>query len=115
MPPFCRRWSILCREILVSGLREFLAEVRVGVPVNRLAKWKTTIQMVAIGFLVTAGAGPDFGPVTTLDIGLYGLWAAALLTLVTGFDYLRAGLKHINHVDAQDDKSAAEKPARDTG
>ena len=105
---------ILCREILVSGLREFLAEVRVGVPVNRLAKWKTTIQMVAIGFLVTADAGPDFGPLTTLEIGLYGLWAAALLTLVTGFDYLRVGLKHIQSADAQGNKPAAEKPARDT-
>ena len=92
---------ILCREILVSGLREFLAEARVGVPVNRLAKWKTTIQMVAIGFLVTADAGPDFGPLTTLDIGIYGLWAAALLTLVTGFDYLRAGLEHIHRADAR--------------
>jgi cardiolipin synthase (CMP-forming) len=90
---------ILCREILVSGLREFLAEVRVGVPVNRLAKWKTTIQMVAIGFLVTADSGPDFGPLTTLEVGLYGLWAAALLTLVTGFDYLLASLKHINRAD----------------
>jgi cardiolipin synthase len=106
---------ILCREILVSGLREFLAEVRVGVPVNRLAKWKTTIQMVAIGFLVTADAGPDFGPLTTIEIGLYGLWAAALLTLVTGFDYLRVGLKHIQNADAQENKPAAEKSARDTG
>ena len=91
---------ILCREILVSGLREFLAEVRVGVPVNRLAKWKTTIQMVAIGFLVTAESGPDFGPLTTLEVGLYGLWAAALLTLVTGFDYLLAGLKHIHRAES---------------
>jgi cardiolipin synthase len=91
---------ILCREILVSGLREFLAEARVGMPVNRLAKWKTTIQMVALGFLVTADSGPDFGPFTTLEVGLYGLWAAALLTLVTGFDYLRAGLKHIRRADA---------------
>ncbi len=106
---------ILCREILVSGLREFLAEVRVGVPVNRMAKWKTTIQMVAIGFLVTADAGPNFGPITTLDVGLYGLWAAALLTLITGFDYLRVGLKHINRADAQENKPAADKPARDTG
>lgn len=105
---------ILCREILVSGLREFLAEVRVGVPVNRLAKWKTTIQMVAIGFLVTADAGPEFGPLTTIDIGLYGLWAAAILTLVTGFDYLRAGLKHIQSADAQGNKAKAEKPARNT-
>ena len=104
---------ILCREILVSGLREFLAEVRVGVPVSRLAKWKTTIQMVAIGFLVTADAGPNFGPLTTLEVGLYGLWAAALLTLITGFDYLRVGLKHIQSADAQSNKPTAEKAPRD--
>ena len=71
--------------------------------------------MVAIGFLVTADAGPDFGPLTTIEIGLYGLWAAALLTLVTGFDYLRVGLKHIQNADAQENKPAAEKSARDTG
>ena len=99
---------IMCREILVSGLREFLAQVRVGVPVNRLAKWKTTIQMVAIGFLVTGGAGPDFGPVSTTQIGTYGLWAAAALTLVTGFDYLRVGLKHIHGADAGGRRMAAE-------
>lgn len=87
---------ILCREILVSGLREFLAEVRVGLPVSRLAKWKTGIQMTALAFLVIGTAGPDFGPVTTLEIGIYGLWLAAVLTLVTGYDYLRASLKHIH-------------------
>ncbi len=54
---------ILCREILVSGLREYLAGLRVGMPVSRLAKWKTTIQMVAIGFLIVGDAGPGFFPV----------------------------------------------------
>ena len=86
---------ILCREILVSGLREFLAQVRVSVPVSRLAKWKTTLQMLALGFLIVGAAGPDFGPVTTAEIGVYGLWIAAVLTLVTGYDYLRAGLRHM--------------------
>lgn len=90
---------ILCREILVSGLREFLAEIQVGVPVSQLAKWKTTLQMVALGFLIVGAAGPDFGPLTTLDIGIYGLWIAAALTLVTGYDYLQAGLKHIKRTD----------------
>ena len=84
---------ILCREILVSGLREYLAGLRVGVPVSRLAKWKTLIQMVAIGFLIVGDAGPAAVPVAAIGETL--LWAAALLTLVTGYDYLRAGLPHI--------------------
>lgn len=84
---------ILCREILVSGLREYLAELRVGLPVSRLAKWKTTIQMVAIGVLIVGDAGPAFLPVVALGEML--LWVAALLTLVTGYDYLRAGLGHM--------------------
>jgi cardiolipin synthase len=84
---------ILCREILVSGLREYLAGLRVGMPVSRLAKWKTTIQMVAIGFLIVSDAGPRVIPVA--GIGEILLWIAALLTLVTGYDYLQAGLPHI--------------------
>ncbi len=90
---------ILMREILVSGLREFLAEIKVGVPVTKLAKWKTTIQLVALGFLITGNAGPDFGPLSTTDIGVLGLWAAAVLTIVTGYDYLRAGLRHLTDAD----------------
>jgi cardiolipin synthase len=84
---------ILCREILVSGLREYLAGLRVGVPVSRLAKWKTFIQMMAIGWLIVGDAGPDVLRVTIVGETL--LWAAALLTIVTGYDYLRAGLMHI--------------------
>jgi cardiolipin synthase (CMP-forming) len=84
---------ILCREILVSGLREYLAELRVGLPVSKLAKWKTAIQMVAIGVLIVGDAGPAFLPVVA--IGELLLWIAALLTLVTGYDYLRAGLAHM--------------------
>ena len=84
---------ILCREILVSGLREYLAGVRVGLPVSRLARWKTTIQMVAIGFLIVGDAGPGFLHVTVT--GELLLWLAALLTLVTGYDYLRAGFVHM--------------------
>jgi cardiolipin synthase len=86
---------ILCREILVSGLREFLAGVHVSLPVSKLAKWKTTLQLIALGFLLVGEAGPDFGPFTTLKIGTYGLWVAAGITLITGFDYLVAGLRHI--------------------
>jgi cardiolipin synthase (CMP-forming) len=84
---------ILCREILVSGLREYLAGLRVGMPVSRLAKWKTVIQMVAIGVLIVGDAGPGFLPVTTIGETL--LWLAALLTLVTGYDYLQAGFRHM--------------------
>jgi cardiolipin synthase len=94
---------ILAREILVSGLREFLAGLRVGVPVSRLAKWKTGIQMVAIGVLMVGAQGPAFLPTEGLGEAL--LWIAALLTMVTGYDYLRAGLKHM----AVDDRPA--KPA----
>ncbi len=84
---------ILCREILVSGLREYLAGIRVGMPVSRLAKWKTVIQMVAIGVLIVGDAGPSLLPVVAIGETL--LWLAALLTLVTGYDYLRAGLPHM--------------------
>jgi len=104
---------ILCREILVSGLREFLAEVRVGVPVSSLAKWKTGIQMLALGFLLVGPSGPDFGPLTTLEIGIYGLWLAAALTLVTGLDYLFAGLRHIRETDSAPAGRRAEKPQPD--
>jgi len=97
---------ILCREILVSGLREFLAEARVGLPVSLLAKWKTTIQMLALGFLIVGAAGPDFGFATTWEIGIYGLWIAAVITIITGYDYLRAGLRHIVETDAGNEKAA---------
>jgi cardiolipin synthase len=95
-----RGWSllaavvILCREILVSGLREFLAELRVSVPVTRLAKWKTTVQLVAVGFLIAGEAGDAVLPVTT-DIGLALLWISALVTLYTGWDYMRAAGRHL--------------------
>ena len=84
---------ILCREILVSGLREFLAELRVSVPVSRLARWKTGLQMVAIGFLVVGDAGWHVIPVSL--IGIAGVWLAALLTIYPGYDYLQAGLHHV--------------------
>ena len=90
---------ILCREILVSGLREFLAGAQVRMPVSVLAKWKTTVQILALGFLIVGPAGPDFGPLTTTEVGLYGLWIAGLLTLITGLDYLMAGVRHIYRQD----------------
>ncbi|MDQ0998707.1 cardiolipin synthase [Phyllobacterium ifriqiyense] len=85
---------ILCREILVSGLREYLAELKVSVPVSRLAKWKTTIQMVAVAFLLAGPAGDKIVPIITI-LGIVLLWSAALITLYTGWDYFRAGLKHV--------------------
>ena len=84
---------ILLREITVSGLREYMAEVSVGLPVSRLAKWKTAVQMVAIGVLIVGEAGPAVLPVQ--GIGVLGLWLAAALTLVTGYDYLKSGLRHM--------------------
>ncbi len=95
-----RGWSllaaviILCREILVSGLREYLAELRVGVPVTRLAKWKTIGQMVAVGFLIAGEAGDKIVPGVT-QVGIVLIWASAIITLYTGWDYFRAGLRYV--------------------
>src|SRR4051794_8437888 len=85
---------ILLREIIVSGLREFLAELRVSMPVSALAKWKTTLQMVALGALILGGAVPDMAWVHL--VGIVCLWFAAGLTLMTGYDYLRIGLRHMD-------------------
>ena len=85
---------ILLREIAVSGLREFLAQIQVSMPVSQLAKWKTTLQIVAFGALILAGALPDM--VWVKQTGLAALWGAAVLTVLTGWDYLRVGLKHMD-------------------
>ena len=85
---------ILLREIFVSGLREFLAPLNVSMPVSSLAKWKTTFQLVSLGALILGGAFPVYHWVH--QVGLVSLWAAAALTLVTGYDYLRIGLKHLD-------------------
>ncbi len=90
---------ILCREILVSGLREYLAALRVSVPVTRLAKWKTTAQLVAIGFLLAGEAGDQVFRFTT-QLGLLLLWLSALFTIYTGWDYFRAGIHHLIEEDA---------------
>jgi cardiolipin synthase len=101
---------ILCREILVSGLREYLAELRVSVPVTQLAKWKTALQLIAIGFLLCGAAGDSVLPPSMLEwrwktsddviplansVGLVLLWVSAILTLYTGWDYFRAGMRHL--------------------
>jgi CDP-diacylglycerol--glycerol-3-phosphate 3-phosphatidyltransferase len=85
---------ILLREIIVSGLREYLAGLQVSVPVSALAKWKTTAQLVALGALILGGALPEMPWVH--NFGIACLWIAAGLTLVSGYDYLRTGLKHMD-------------------
>jgi phosphatidylglycerophosphate synthase len=85
---------ILLREIIVSGLREYLAGLQVSVPVSALAKWKTTAQLVALGALILGGALPDMPWVH--DFGIACLWIAAALTLISGYDYLRTGLRHMD-------------------
>jgi cardiolipin synthase (CMP-forming) len=80
---------ILCREILVSGLREYLAELRVPVPVTAVAKWKTSVQLVALGFLIAGPAAERVLPGSTMT-GIVLLWIAAILTLYTGWDYMKA-------------------------
>jgi len=88
---------IMLREILVSGLREYLAGIRIGLPVTRLAKWKTGFQMGALGVLLAGDTSAALLHLPWLPVRLIGecmLWVAALLTLVTGWDYLTAGLRH---------------------
>ena len=85
---------ILLREIIVSGLREYLAGLQVSVPVSALAKWKTTLQLISLGALILGGALPQFPWVHS--VGIICLWFAAALTLISGYDYLRTGLKHMD-------------------
>lgn len=100
---------ILCREIIVSGLREHLAELNIGVPVSQLAKWKTTIQLIAIAILFLAGMKFDGIPVR--EIGEAGLWIAAVLTLITGYDYLRAGLANFGTPKETETPAEEDAPA----
>jgi cardiolipin synthase len=88
--------AITVRELVVSGLREYMAETGLGLPVTRLAKWKTAVQMTAIALLLLG----DAVPAAVALAGGLALWAAAALTLVTGFDYLRVGLRHMLAKDA---------------
>lgn len=94
---------ILAREIAVSGLREFLGGLQVSMPVSRLAKWKTTFQMICLGALILGKALPlwtvelvGISMNVPHTVGLTTLWAAAVLTVITGWDYLRVGLKHMD-------------------
>ena len=85
---------ILFREVFVSGLREFLGDKSRSLAVTQLAKWKTTLQMVAIAVLLAGPALDKMWPYATQS-GIVLLWIAAIVTLYTGYDYFRAGLKHI--------------------
>ena len=89
---------ILLREIMVSGLREFLGGLQVSVPVSQLAKWKTTLQLLALGALILSGALMAWPQANAgvHSVGLVALWGAAILTCITGWDYLRVGLKHMD-------------------
>jgi len=97
---------ILCREILVSGLREFLAGAHVSLPVTRVAKMKTVVQMVAIAALIATTASERMLPGVT-GVALFGLWFAAALTMYTGYAYLRAGLVHARRLPVTRPKPAA--------
>jgi cardiolipin synthase len=107
---------IMLREILVSGLREYLAGVRVGLPVTRLAKWKTGGQMAALGTLLAGDSTAAMIGLPWLPASAIGeamLWAAALLTLLTGWDYLMAGLRHASGApDVPIGERVGERPAR---
>ena len=88
---------ILIREILISGLREFLAKVQITMPVTSLAKFKTFIQMFAIAILLTGESGNvlvNFGDYSAHSIGIVLLWLSAFLTLYTGYDYVKKGIDH---------------------
>ena len=105
---------IMLREILVSGLREYLAELRIGLPVTKLAKWKTGFQMGALGTLIAGETGAAVLHLSFLPVALIGeamLWTAAALTLVTGWDYLLAGLRNAERTAPVQSPEAHAKPA----
>ena len=119
---------IILREVLISGLREFLGDVKLAV--TRVAKWKTTVQMIAIGLLLVRGAltpDPAAEPIRSAlgkvlepmgigagALGLALLWVAAWFTIVTGVDYFRKGLPHIREKDGQAPTAVAATVAAET-
>ncbi len=106
---------ILLREILVSGLREYLAGLAVGLPVTKLAKWKTGFQMGALGTLLAGDTAASVLGLSFLPVSLIGelmLWTAAVLTMITGWDYLQAGLRHAGAGGAPAPRNEA--PQRET-
>jgi cardiolipin synthase len=104
---------ILLREILVSGLREYLAGLRVGLPVTQLAKWKTGFQMGALGTLLAGDPSAQLLGIPWLPVQAIGeaqLWVAAALTLWTGWDYLTAGVRHASRAAPPSQAEAARNP-----
>ena len=96
---------ILTREILVSGLREFLAKGQIKMPVSNLAKLKTVLQMVSIALLLSGDTGNkiiNFQDYNAQTIGIILLWLSAALTLFTGYDYMRKGIVHAMSEDSKD-------------
>ena len=96
---------ILTREILISGLREFLAKGKINLPVSSLAKAKTFLQMIAISALLTGETGNkiiNFQDYNAQTIGIILLWLSAFLTLYTGYDYVRKGIDHAINEDSKD-------------
>ncbi len=89
---------ILVREILIAGLREFLGPYNIKVPVSKLAKWKTTVQLVVISFLIAGEYGNEVIPFAN-EIGHFGLLVAMVLTVMTGWNYLKTGLQAIQNMD----------------
>lgn len=93
---------ILAREILVSGLREYLSSFEISLPVTKLAKWKTTFQMVAIGFLLAGDSSAELLNINWFPVNVIGsilLWIAAILTIITGWGYIHTGIRFINKTD----------------
>lgn len=93
---------ILAREILVSGLREYLSSFEISLPVTKLAKWKTTFQMVAIGFLLAGDSSAELLNINWFPVNVIGsilLWIAAILTMITGWGYIHTGIRFINKTD----------------
>jgi cardiolipin synthase len=106
---------IMLREILVSGLREYLAGIRIGLPVTSLAKWKTGFQMGALGTLLAGDTSADLLHLPFLPVSMIGeamLWIAAVLTMVTGWDYLLAGLRHVSAAKAPGPEGCDSLPPR---
>jgi cardiolipin synthase (CMP-forming) len=104
---------IMLREILVSGLREYLAGIRIGLPVTSLAKWKTGFQMGALGTLLAGDTSARLLHLAFLPVSMVGetmLWIAAVLTLVTGWDYLMAGLRHASAAKVQEPQGRGPLP-----
>ncbi len=92
---------IIMREFLISGLREFLGPQNIQIPVSKLAKWKTFIQMFALGFLIMGEYGVDVYPYV-LETGQWGITIAAVLTVITGWNYMKVGMKYIIEMDKKD-------------